>query len=585
MIPVLFEQNTTDFSTNGIGRLAAASCKVTEARNGQFDLEMEVPVTAKYADQIAHSRIIYTDPGPGRNNQPFRIWKINKPVNGMFKVYAEHVTQELSSIQAMPFSITASSAACAQALAGLKANASQACPFDFWTNVTTISSYAQKVPASIKSRLGGVEGSSLDQFGGEFEWDGYTVKLWNHRGVQTPVVTLRYGKDIIDLDQEENIANVITGIVPYWTDSEGTELVTLPEMIVESPTAANYPFKRTVSYDFSGAFEEKPTVAQLRAKAQAYISRSGIGIPDVSIKVTFVNLADTEEYKNIAPLQHVKLCDIIGIEFEPYGISTTAKVVKTVYDCLKEQYESIEIGSIRSNLATTINDTNNAIQGLANETKVNFGKMSNEMQERIDQNTAWLLNGEGYVVFETVNGHFNDILIMDTPDKESAHNVWRMGIGGMGISHNGADGPYDYAWLIDGSFNASYILTGILRGATGDNYWNMDTGEFRLSGSSLLKNSSSDYTQAYKPTTSNYPASEWTTDEQKQANIGKTFYDSSNGKSYVWKKTNNGVKLRFSDESKTEANYDYAEVYYVKTELPIRLTKSSRVAETVQVII
>ena len=451
MKPILFSKNATSFNTNGIGRLDPISAKGKEARNGEFEIEVDAAQTAEHTAEIELNSIICAIPADGMSLQAFRVYKITKPINGRFKIYCQHISYQTSFIPTMPFEIEASSHACADTLAALKSNAVEDCPFTFWTDVETVSSYKQTVPASIRSRLGGVEGSVIDQFGGEFEWDNYDIKLHSHRGVQTPTVTLRYGKNITDLNQEEMIANVITGIVPFWVDAEGGERVTLPEKVVNSQYADRYPFKRTVAYDFSGAFEEKPTESQLRAKAQAYVNQAGIGIPDVSIKVSFVALADTEEYKEIAPLEHVKLCDNIRIEFEEYGISTTAKVVKTEYDILAEKYISIEIGSVRSSLASTLSETNESLQQLANVTQVNFGKLSNETGELIDNATAWLTSMDGVMrALLNSDNEWQSLLFMDENATATTGNVMRLNKNGIGFSFTGWNGPFYQGWTMDG---------------------------------------------------------------------------------------------------------------------------------------
>ena len=453
MKPILFAKNATTFTSNGLGRLDCISCKVTEERNGMYELELEIAESAPHASEIEMSSIIVAKPSQGATNQAFRVYKITKPINGIFGVCAQHISYQLSYIPVMPFSVVASSSACSQTLQGLVTNAAEACPFTFTTDVTTVSSYKQTVPASLRSRLGGVEGSVIDQFGGEYEWDNYTVKLWANRGVTTPTVSLRYGKNITDLNQEENIENTITGIVPFWTDSEGGNTITLPEKVVNSSTAGNYPFHRTVPYDFSQSFDEDtvPTEAQLRAKAQAYVSQAGIGIPKVSIKLSFINLSDTEEYKDIAALQTVKLCDLVGVYFEKLDISTTAKVVKTVYDVLTERYDSIEIGSLRGTLASTISGQQDAMNTLANNTKRMFGQFSNEVGEIVDTATNWLTSGDGYVVArKNVSGEWKELLFMDHADETQAVNVLRINENGIGFSSSGVAGPYTQAWTLDG---------------------------------------------------------------------------------------------------------------------------------------
>lgn len=453
MRPILFNKTATTFITNGIGRLDPVSCVVTEERNGQYELEMVVPLESEYADQIEMNSIIVVKPAVNTSQQAFRVYDIEKPINGKFTVHANHLSYQLNYVTVMPFSVTASSSACAMTLAQLKTNAvdTGANQFNFSTDVDTIASYAQTIPQVFRKCLGGMRGSVLDQFGGEFEWDNYNVILHETRGVQTPNVTLRYGKDITDISQEENIANTITGIVPYWVDAQGGELVTLSEKVVDSPYASQYPFKRTIPMDFSSDFEEKPTQTQLRAHAQAYVARAGIGVPKVNIKVSFIDLSQTEEYKDLLALQSVKLCDVIGVHFDTLGIDTTAKIVKVKYDCLKERYENIEIGSVKTDLSNTINDTNGAITALSNDTKVNFAKVTNEVQEDIDNATAWLTSSGGYVIaVKNRDGSWKELLFLDNNDIEEAVNVLRINENGIGFSSNGVAGPYTQAWTLDG---------------------------------------------------------------------------------------------------------------------------------------
>ena len=465
MKPILFDKSATAFTSNGLGRLDFISCKVTEERNGIFELEAEIAESALHSSQLEMNSIICAPYYPGGSLQAFRVAQITKPISGKYKIYAQHLSYQLTLIPVMPFSVTAAANACQTTLNKFVSEAVETCPFTFTTDVTTVSSYKQTIPASIRSRMGGVEGSVLDQFGGEWEYDNYNVYLKNHRGVTTPTVTLRYGKNITDLEQEQNIESTITGIVPYWTDSEGGETVTLPEKSIDSAYAGNYPFKRTTSYDFSSSFEEKPTESQLRTKAQAYVNSSGIGIPVVSIKVSFIDLAQTEEYKDVASLQNVKLCDVINVEFEKYGISTTAKVVKTVYDVLADRYESIEVGSVRTGLTTTISDTNAAN---ISTMEFKFGQASaetdakiddaiqdfptrQEVQQDIDNATAWITATGGVIrALKNSDDEWTDLLCCSATATASTGNVLRLNVNGIGFSSTGWNGPFTQAWTLDG---------------------------------------------------------------------------------------------------------------------------------------
>lgn len=454
MIPILFSADATSFNNNGLGALAdCTSCKVTEKRNGEYILTMQYPLDGIHFKDIQKSCIIWVKPSDGANNQAFRIYKTKKPINGIVTIEAEHISYQLSMIPTMPFTAESASAA----LQGLKTNAAEPCPFFFYTDKQTIATYTQEQPASIKSRLGGVSGSILDVYGGEYEFDNYDVHLWANRGSDKGV-TIRYGKNLTDLKQEENIQNVVTGVVPFYANED--TLVTLPEKVVESEYVDLYPYPRTVILDLSSEWtDEVPTVEQLRQRAQKYIEDNDIGIPKVSIDVSFIALWQTEEYKDIAPLERVNLCDTVTILFEKLGIEAKAKVISTEYDVLRERYTKIEVGDAKSTLATTIvnidSTTNSKIQSA-----------TSFLQKAIVHATDMITGGLGGYVYlkPNANGYPEEILIMDSPNIETAVNIWRWNKNGLGFSSNGYAGPYGTAITSDGQIVADYITAGTLNG-------------------------------------------------------------------------------------------------------------------------
>ena len=451
MLPILFTENTTVFTSNGVGRLSdAVSCIVTEERNGRFDLTLEYPLTGVHFESIGIRSIIGVIPAPGKTLQAFRVNNISRPLNGLVTINAEHISYELSKNVAMPFSVTASASACNTVLQTLKSNAVEACPFTFWTDVNTVASYQQTIPATIRQRLGGVAGSVLDQYGGEFEFDNYTVKLHKKRGAASGI-TLLYGKNLIDLSQEEEISNTVTGIVPFWVDSEGGNLVTLPEKAVYGSHAGDYSTALTVEMDFSGEFQEQPSEAQLRTAANNFVSEPDFGVPKVSLDVSFVNLKDTEEYKDVSSLQQAYLCDTITVKFEKLGVNTTAKIVKVEFDVLQERYKSMSVGSIRANLSTQSVETASSISSMAERVRSNFAQMDENIETEIRNATEWLTSSGGYVIaIKNLDGSWKELLFMDTDDVSTAINVLRINENGIGFSSNGVGGPYAQGWTIDG---------------------------------------------------------------------------------------------------------------------------------------
>jgi phage minor structural protein len=475
MIPILYSENTTQFNTNGLGRLDdLIDCTVTEERNGEFYLIATIPITSRMYPLIGLSKIIYAVAHDGDDGQAFRISKISKPFDGKVEIEAQHISYQLSWIPLKPFTAVN----CPEAISKITTMSAENNPFTFWTDIQTVANYSQDVPASVRSRLGGTEGSLLDVYGGEYEFDNYTVKLHSARG-QNKGVTLRYGKNITDIKQEESIESTYTGICPYWQGNEDT-LVTISGYVVESEYASHYPFNRTKVVDFSSEFENEPTGAQLLAAARSYINRNNIGVPSVSIDVSFVALWQTEEYKDIANLERVQLCDTVTVLFDKLDIAVTAKVVRTEYDVLMERYNEITIGSVSSSLATTISD-------MDNEVTQNIKAAKSEMQKAINNATAQITGAKG----GDIQTHFNadgepyEMTIANNKNLASATKVWRWNIGGLGFSNTGYDGQYRTAITQDGSIVADFITTGTLDASkatiTNINASNINTGALNAS--------------------------------------------------------------------------------------------------------
>ena len=440
MIPILFPASATTFNTNGLGRLAdCLTCVVSEERNGPYECEITYPVTGVHFNDIKLSSIVVVKPSPTQNLQAFRVYRMSRPMKGVVTIYLRHISYQLSFIPFKAFSAQS----LAGALAGFKTNALEPCPFTMTADFTSTSSFAVPLPASIRSYLGGREGSIIDVYGNgaEWEWDNYNCKLHAHRGADRGVV-LRYGKNIIDLKQEQNIENTITGVLSYWTSDQVNVVLSTP---VESPTAQNFPFPRTVVVDMTDKWENAPTQAELRQATQRFVQQTGVGIPKVSIELSFLNLADTLEYKNNAPAEQINLCDTITVDFVSLGVQTKAKIVKVEYDVLLERYNKLNIGDSRSSLADTIEDQ---MQALALRPTLDQTRTS------IDRATGVLNSGlRGHVIINrNQEGWANEILFLDNENMAAARNVLRINNAGIGFSSTGYQGPYYQSWTIDGHF-------------------------------------------------------------------------------------------------------------------------------------
>ena len=362
MIPCLYDSREMTFDHNGIGKLAdAQSCTVTEKRNGSYELKLVCPADGIHAERLEEGNIILAKPSDTGQSQPFRIYKVTTPIDGKLEVQARHISYQLNFITVSPFS----AGGCRAALNGLKSHAALDCPFSVWTDVESSATFALAVPASFRNCLGGLDASVLDTFGGEFEWDRYVVKFHRARGADRNVRII-YGKNLTDFKMEKSIENVITGVHPYWIDSETQAVMELPEKVV-------YLSKRTVPYqkitvlDCSSDFQDKPSESELREFAQNYIDTTSLTEPEVDIKIDFIQLWNTPGYEDIVEAERVSLCDTVHVYISKLGIEVSSKVTETEYDSLLERYNSITLSnSTVSSRNSSLTSSLNSIRNTAN---------------------------------------------------------------------------------------------------------------------------------------------------------------------------------------------------------------------------
>lgn len=472
MIPALYNKSETTFTHNGVGLLSeAVKATVTEERNGSYELSLQYPITGRFYSEITEGAIIKAKANETSEPQLFRIYKSSKPINGIVTYSAEHISYDLNGIPLLGFSVK--NATPQMALTKAIEGAALPCPFTAYSNISTLNSTEILTPCSLRALLGGQTGSLLDVWGGEYEFDNFTVKLYLHRGKDNGVI-IEYGKNLKDLKQESNIAECYTHLMPYAVytvqDESGNseeKYVYLAEKVIPLTEAEDIGHYKAFVMDFSDRFgdNEEITEEKLRAKATAYAAAADLGTPKVNITVSFVQLWQTEEYKNIAPLERVKLCDTVTVRFSKLGVAATSKVIKTVYNSLQEKYESVTLGDAKSSFANTVNKQQEAIQEIKSSVKKGQAEATEQLKKAIANATS-LITGHsgGYVVLNPAEKP-QEILILDKPTIDEAVNVWRWNSGGLGYSSTGYNGEYSLAMTMDGAIVADFISAGILNGA------------------------------------------------------------------------------------------------------------------------
>ena len=485
MIPILYKPD----AKTKIGWLAEASdCQCTEERNGVFELEFQYPMLGRYAADLVIDRYVKAKPNATAANQFFHIRKVSKPINGMFSVSCEHVSYALSGYPVPTVSASGNAQVAINAiLTAAKNQLGKDTGFSVATTDITLSSSIELTNVSARAALGGVSGSVLDVYGGEYEFDNYTIKLHKARGKDRGV-RIAYGRNMTELKCDIDMDSAYTGIYGY-VKNDNVDLHSYKAVTNSSGINAKT-LIRDFSSDFSGG-DNEITQSGLDSAVAAYAAANDINSPTVSMTVSFVDLSQSPEYASFSALESVGLCDTVQIYHKDLNINIKAKVIKTVYDVLRERYTSIDLGSPRANFADVIKQTVNETKDLRGQLVSTKSDLTAAYEKAIADATAAITGNSGGYVRLIPPQNPQEILIMDSPDISTAKDMWRGNLSGFGHSSNGYSGPYKTAITLDGHIVADFIDTGILtaniiragimQSANGEFSFNLESGHIEAS--------------------------------------------------------------------------------------------------------
>lgn len=472
--PILYAANETNFNHLGLGVLSdAVSCLVTEERNGLFELEMKYPINGLHYNDLQNDRLLKSDAGHLLKNQRFKIIRVSKPMKGMVTVYAEHISylaQDLSLKPDIPYSGNASVALGTWATSLVDEH-----PFSTFSDVTTIASglWSMADVDNARQALGGVRGSILDSYGGEFRFDNYHIALYAQRGFDSGAL-IAYGRNLTELTQEETIDSTYTSIYPYaiyTDDNEKEHTITLPEYFIDSEHVSKFARRKILKKDFSE--DEITTVSALRNRAQSYITANNLGVPKVNLKLKFIDLAKVLSSRDIQEIEEIGLCDLVTVYFEKFDIQTKAKIIRIIWDTLRDRYDSIEVGDARTSLSKSIDAS-------VDEKIEHVDKRINRVQIAA--------NGKNKVYRgpdEPTNGNKGDLWYKPVGDGEVEMYIHNGSLFVLeAYSADALAGTVNFANVNGINFNANNIVTGTLytqfvkvEGAGGNIY--MDGDQFK----------------------------------------------------------------------------------------------------------
>ena len=354
MIPILYKSDEMSFTSNGIGRLRdCIKVTVSEERNGIFECDFSYPIDGANFEKIQCGRIIAVRHDDSDDVQPFDIVSYSKPIDGIVTFHAVHISYRQRGLVASGKNVNTLDDAFA-----LLGNSTPSNPFSYEADFTSTAymAAADGTPRSVRSLLGGVQGSILDTYGGEYEFDRFRVILHKRRGTDRDF-TIRYGVNLLDYKEDTDYQETYNAAVPYWTGSDGVKDVIVIGNAVksDSPTYAGRDIYAAL--DLTDKFETKPTKAQLSALALSLINSNQTTLPQQTINVDFVRLQDLGEYESLKSLLQCNLCDTIEVVFPRYNMRGRFKIVKTVFDVLRGKYERLELGALQTTLAEALGIT------------------------------------------------------------------------------------------------------------------------------------------------------------------------------------------------------------------------------------
>lgn len=452
---ILYEEGTTNFTRNGLGYLNdVLTAKVTEELNGEYSLDFEYPTLSTMSNELKEGRIVKCKVSNG-TMQCFIIKKVTKTYDKMtincshlFYLLLDDFAENIYPYQLSPKPF----------LDWILQRANYQLPFNVTSDVSVQKTARYVRKNLVEVILGEQKNSMVNLFGIEIERNNFNIALNSRIGADRGDKLL-YGKNITGINITTDATQIYTRIMPIGFDG-----LLLPEKYIDADNINDYPYPKIALIEFSdikydpedeSAYHDIEDAYDALREQVAILYENGVNLPKINIKIDWLELSKTEEYKQYSNLERVELGDTIHAEI--FGLNYTTRVIKTVYNPLVDRVEKFEIGTLQANYATQMNKYEFELE------QINPGSILEEAQSNA---TSLITQAMGGYVYKTNN----ELYIMDNEDPNQAVHVWRWNINGLGYSSTGINGPYGLAMTMDGSIVADYITTGTLRTSVIEGY-------------------------------------------------------------------------------------------------------------------
>lgn len=446
----IYEYNEKDFNHRGTPLKNFLKCEITEALNGVYELNFEYPLESDDSHLLENGKILQVDNYDGK--QLFRILYLQKDLDTI-KGYALHISYDLLGNFIEDIYLQGMNGT--RALQEVLNRSTDPHNFVGVSNITKLRNSRLVRKNTLEAIMGDKDNSLLSRWGGELYRDNFRIN-WLEKIGSDKGVTIKYAKNLTGIEYKVDTSNLVTHFIP-----KGFDGLLLPEKYVVSPLAEKYkPIvkrklleledvkSKKVSPTQEDAVDHEQALALLREKSKKAFEL-GADKPEITCTVAFIDLSQTEEYKNYAILEKIYLGDAVGVQYK--GINILTRCVGYSYDCLQNRYIHVELGNTpeQNLLANAINNQQALITKIEEVERSNVEKAKEAIKDSLN-------DGLG----SNIKYYKDRILIMDTDSEETARVVWKFNSNGLSVSTTGVNGNFRLATTKDGKFFAE-IITGL----------------------------------------------------------------------------------------------------------------------------
>lgn len=479
-----YKPDNTNYENNGDITLSPTSCELSCEINGTWELNMTHPLDSDGRWKYLSEEAVISAPTFQSDKQLFRVDKCVKSDSSVdvtaYPIFFDSA-DDCFLMDTRPTNQNGQNALNIM---------TQGSKYSGESDITT-GGTAYFVRRNLMDAINGEDSPTFIQtWGGEILYDNFKI-IVNERIGGDYGVEIRYGKNMDGLSYTVDMSDIVTRIIPVayngrtmsgnspWVDSENIDKYAkkyIREVKFEDVKLAE---------DASDSEEEDVIICADQAALNAALTQkcedmyaAGADLPAVTIQVTMIDLAKTEQYKDFEDLVSVGLGDTVHCYNYKLGITTDARVIKLTWDCIRNQAGEMTLGDYEYNYFSELTSSLQAIEQV-------IGPGNTLIAERVSGVLNAINTQLRYQKNVAQKQDVRAILFEDTDPDSPTYGAMCLGTQGFQIADSrtadGKDWDWTTAFTAKGGY-ANTLIAGLLSDKTGKSFWSLDTGEMQLSG-------------------------------------------------------------------------------------------------------